>query len=246
MTSHGVVVDPPRTGGVLTSLVESGAVSAADAATLYQGLVKDTLRNVETSGGELTVFVPPPDTASTGDGETTEPAAELRALGVESLDDPDAVTIVEQTGGSKLARTADAIEWLTANTEEATVAVLDVRAPLLFRSVLDQAAMQLRRHDVVIAPSPHGRAAYLGLAESLDASDTEPALGIEALVAQATRANLSVGFLPVQPFLESTRDLAGLRSLLRARATADHVVPVHTFNALQELSVFDAESPQVD
>ena len=55
MTTHAVLLDPPRPGFVLPDLVAESPLSASEAADLYAAMASDVLRTVERSGGGLLV-----------------------------------------------------------------------------------------------------------------------------------------------------------------------------------------------
>lgn len=237
MTTIVVVVDPPREGLVLPALVESSRVTPGEATELYAATVKDSMRAAADSGGEVLVNYRRdedlPEAYRTG--ESVE--AVVRSLAGQALDDPDETRFEVQVGSSYEARVGNTVTHLLRDEEVGSVAVLDGTAPTVTRTVLDSAAMKLRRTEAVIGPALAGRVSYLGLTESIDfaGSFDPPELG--NLVGKVVDAGLVVDFLPIHPTVRSVDGLDTLYAVLEAQQRADRRVPAFTMDVLNRLDL---------
>lgn len=246
MTVHALVVDPPRPGLALPALVSSDeaddsgqGLGASGAAALAEAMIQDAAVGAENSGGDLLVNHPTESQLPEAHRTGTDPATELRVLFDEALSDPDAVRFEPQVGSSFDARVGNTVTHLLREEDADSVAVLDGRAPTLDRTVLDSAAMKLRRSEAVLAPAPApaGGVAYLGLTEPIDFADawSPPALG--TLVDRALDAGHDVDFLPMHPRVDDPSGLASLVGVVEARRVAGRRVPEHTAAAIASLGI---------
>jgi len=109
MTVLAVLATPPRPGLVLPELAETTPLSEADAAELYEAMLRDTLLAVDRSGGELLVNYLPDDELPEAYRTDIDPAAELRAITAETLDDVSDVRFEPQVGSTVSARVGNTI-----------------------------------------------------------------------------------------------------------------------------------------
>jgi hypothetical protein len=212
--------------GALPALPESAPVSPAEAADLYRAAFRDALLAAENSGGELLVNYPE-------DGEDI--ARELVA-GAEGLAESDTRFEV-QVGSSFSARAGNAVTHLLREEGEASVAVLDGRAPLLAHTEIDSAAMRLRRDEAVLAPGPEGAVAFAGFRETPDFEGAWEPPALTTLARRCADSGLSVGFLAHQPTLHTAAGLASLVAAVEAGRSADRALPTHFAAALDELGL---------
>lgn len=234
MTVYALLVEPPIEGGVLDSV---DVLAADEAVKLAEAMLKDTMRNVEGTGGDLLVNYPPATEVPETGRNHEPPEAALRDLAAEALDDPTEVRFEVQVGDTYAERAGNTATHLLEEEDADTVAIMDGRSPTLLRTVLDSAAMKLRRNDVVIAPAAGGRVAYVGLRQSIDfARGLQPPL-VESLAETATRAGLSVDFLPLHPTVTTDAELATLIASVRARTTADRIAPEFTAAVIEDLGL---------
>lgn len=242
MTVHALVVDPPRPGLALPELHAAqgrsdGVLAPAEAATLAGAMIRDAAVAAEESGGDLLVNYPPesqlPETSRTG----TAPEAELRELLAEVLSDVDTVRFEPQVGSSFDARVGNTVTHLLREEGASSVAVLDGRAPTLERTALDSAAMKLRHSEAVVAPSPGGGVAYLGVSEPFDFAGAWEPPALRTMVDRALAAGHGVDFLPMHPRVDGPAGLASLVVLVQARRAAGRTVPEHTAAAIDRLDL---------
>lgn len=76
MTVITLFVDPPRPGLVFPDLVEQSALSAGEAAELYQAIFQDLLLSATASGGDVLINYRPDDLLPTKFTDESESAAE--------------------------------------------------------------------------------------------------------------------------------------------------------------------------
>jgi glycosyltransferase A (GT-A) superfamily protein (DUF2064 family) len=230
MTTVAVLVDPPRPGHVLPGLAETSPLTEQEAADLYAAMAKDLVTAVEKSGGELLVNYRP-ETAVPGDGDAE---AEVRAL-VEDAGVADARLEV-QVGETFAGRVGNTVTHLLENEGVNSAAAVEPTTPFLTRQHVDEAAMKLRRREVVLGPGTEGRVHYAGFTDTLDFTDAYAAPALETLTDRARDVGHEVDFLPQLTVLETGRDLANVVSLLHARQRADRLVPTH---AAETIAAFD-------
>ena len=229
MTVVAVLADPPRPGLAAGRIADSSPLSSAEAASLAAAMLKDTLRAVEASGGDLLVNYRPDDLLPDRHVDPDESAAAaLRSLADDALDDPDAARFEVQVGSTRSARAGNTVTHLLEEEGVQSAAVVRGDAPLVRRSTIDSAAMNLRTNEVVLGPSTDGRVYYAGFTAPIDFEAAFAAPEVETLVDGANDAGHDTAFLPMQPTVRTGADLATLVSAIRARWQAGRVVPEHT------------------
>ncbi|WP_144903235.1 glycosyltransferase family protein [Halobellus captivus] len=229
MTVVAVLADPPRPGCSLSRLAETSPLSESEAAALADAMLRDTLRAVERSGGELLVNYRSDDLLPDAAVDPEEPAEEaLRAIVDDALDEPEAARFEVQVGSTLSARAGNTVTHLLREEGVQSAAVLRGDAPFVLRSTIDSAAMKLRTNGVVLGPSTNGRTYFAGFKSPIDFYGAFAAPEVETLVDGANDADLDVGFLPMQPTVRTGGDLATLVSTIRARWQAGRVVPERT------------------
>ena len=249
MTVVAVLADPPRPGLALPTLADTSPLSEAEAAALAAAMLKDTLRAVEASGGELLVNYRPdnllPD-AHVDPGVSAE--AELRSVAEDALRDPEAARFEIQVGSTPSARAGNTATHLLEQEAVQSVAIVRGDAPLLRRSTVDSAAMKLRTNEVVLGPSTDGRVYYAGFTAPIDFEGAFTTPELETLVDRANDAGVDTEFVGMLPTVRTGADLATLVSSIRARWQAGRVVPEHTAEFVVETGltvVGDGDEPAV-
>lgn len=238
MTTVAVLLDPPRAGTVLTRLAETSPLSDDEAASLYAAMARDVVGAVDDSGGDLLVNYRP-ESDVPGDGDA---AAEVRALVSDAVvGDP---RLEVQVGSTFAGRVGNTVTHLLESEGVDSAAVVAPTAPLLGRAQVDQAAMKLRRHEVVLGPSTGGRVYYAGFGEAIDFADAYAPPAVETLTDRARDPDFAVDFLPVLPVVETGADLATVASLLRARQRAGLTTPVETVETLNGFDLVCEPGPE--
>lgn len=237
MTTVAVLCDPPRPGLVLSDLVETSPLTETEAADLYTAMLRDVVRAVAGSGGELLVNYRPdgslPEAHQTGaDVETA-----LRDVVAAVLDDPDDARFEPQVGETFAGRAGNTVTHLLERESVNTAAVVEPTAAFLSRGEVDNAAMKLRRSEVVLGPTTGGRVYYAGFAEPVDFTDAYASPAVETLTDRGVDAGHEVDFLPSLPVVETGEDLASALTLLRAHQRADRPVPPHLATRLTDLGL---------
>ncbi|WP_066417589.1 DUF2064 domain-containing protein [Halorubrum aethiopicum] len=228
MTVVVVFANPPREGLVATGLAESTPLSTAEAADLYEAAFRDAVLAVDRSGGDLLVNYPDEEAIPEPHRTDTPPEAELRTIVADTLGGTGDVRFERQVGSSFGARAGNTVTHLLREENADSVAVVTPTAPLLSRTVVDSAAMKLRTNEVVIGPSTRGRAYYAGFAEPIDFEGAFDAPTLPTLAARGRDAGLDVEFVGSLPSLETRADLLDTVPLLRARFSAERIVPDYT------------------
>lgn len=229
MTVVAVLADPPRPGLALPHLADTTPLSEADAAALAAAMLKDTLRAVEASGGELLVNYRPDDLLPEDHVDPERSAeSELRSVAEEALNDPETTRFEVQVGSTPSARAGNTATHLLEQEDVQSVAVVRGDAPLLRRSTIDSAAMKLRTNEVVLGPSTDGRVYYAGFTAPIDFEGSFTPPEVETLVDRANDAGVDTEFIGMLPTVRTGSDLATLVSSIRARWQAGRVVPEHT------------------
>jgi len=248
MTTIAVMADPPREGLVATDLAATSPLTEAEAAELYAAMLKDVFVAVTRSGGDLLVNYRPDDLLPAEHVTDTPAEAELRALVAAALDDPGDARLEPQVGSTFDARAGNTVTHLLREEGVNSAAVVEGSAPFLTRPLVDNAAMKLRRSEVVLGASTRGRAYYAGFTEPVDFADTFTAPELETLTARGRDAGHEVDFIPIQPVVETGDDLVDALPLLNARVDAERAVPVHTATVADELGLrvaYDEAEPRV-
>lgn len=243
MTLHVLAVDPPRPGLALPELTTDGGLGAEAVVRLAEALIQDAAVAAADSGGELLVYHPTDDQLPAAHRTETAPVDELRALLETALPAGDDVRFEPQGGSSAGARVTNAATHLLQEEDEASVAVLDGRAPTLDRAALDSAGMKLRRSEAVIGPAPNGRATYLGLTEPMDLEGAWGPPQLNPLVERAVEAEYGIDFLPMHPRVDGPAGLASVVALIEAWRAAGRRYPSHTAAAIDDLDLQVTASP---
>jgi glycosyltransferase A (GT-A) superfamily protein (DUF2064 family) len=251
VTVIAVLADPPRPGLALPALAGDGPLSEEEAAELYAALLRDTVRAVDNSGGDLLVNYRAdedlPDEHAAGEsGRSAE--AELRALVADELGGTGDARFEVQVGSSRAARAGNTVTHLLREEGVASAAVVPGTAPLLFRATIDSAAMKLRRSETVLGPATEGRFYYAGFTDPVDFDDAFAVPALETLTDRATDAGNAVDFLPTGPLLETPADLRTVLPILESRVAAEQIVPVDTATFVRDHGlrvVAGADGPEV-
>lgn len=234
MTVVAVFADPPRAGLAFPRLPETAPLSAGEAVTLYEAALVDTCRAVTTSGGDLLVNYRPdgslPDDHRRGDGTAV---AQLR----ESLAEFDDVRFEPQVGETFAGRVGNTVTHLLREEDATSAAAVDPSAAFLSRSVVDNAAMKLRRGEVVLGPAPDGRVYYAGFTHLVDFTDAYASPALSTLTDRALDSGFDADFLPMLPVVETGPDLARALVHLRARERAGRPIPSALAEAVDELGL---------
>ena len=228
MTVIVVLALPTRDGLVLPDLPETSPLSSTAAADLYAAMLADTFRAVERSGADLLINYPETEQLPAAHQTDTDPVAELRALATDTVADTDDVRFEPQVGSTFSARAGNTVTHLLREEDAASVAVVRGTAPLLSRTLIDEAAMKLRTNEVVLGPTTESRTYYAGFTEPIDFSEAFTGIELQRLADCAADADLATEFLPPSPAVETGGDLRTLVAQLRARVTAERVVPERT------------------
>lgn len=225
MTTVAVFASPPEEA--LPDLADATPLTDAEVADLYTAMYRDVCRAVETSGGELLVnYRSVEDLAGYDDDGAVEAA--LREAVVPALAAPESARFEVQVGSTFDARVGNTVTHLLEREEVKTAAVVEPTAPFLARQTIDNAAMTLRRNDVVLGPARDGRVYYAGFGAPVDFANAFDAPAVETVTERGVDAGLEVGYLESQPVVETAADLATAVALLRAHARAGRNRPERT------------------
>ncbi|MFW5938153.1 MAG: DUF2064 domain-containing protein [Halanaeroarchaeum sp.] len=236
MTVAVALVDPPREELVLPTVVEETPLTAADAVTLYEAMLADFFETITETNADVLVNYP---TADQVPGEDADPEREIREIATGVL---DAATVRDlrfevQVGSSPSAQIGNAITHLLRDEGESSALFVDHRVPLLDRSIVDQAAITLRRSDTVIGPAADGEVYLAGFTDLIDFTDVLEDGPLETLVERSNDAGSPVDFVRRRDVVTDARTLGTIVSLLRARRNAGAKVPAHTVRAIDELGL---------
>jgi glycosyltransferase A (GT-A) superfamily protein (DUF2064 family) len=232
MTTVAVLADPPRPGLVLPRLIETTPLSADDTAALYTAMLRDVCRAVDGSGGDLLVNYRPDDALDVSGPADSE--TELRDVVASVTED---VRYEVQVGESFAGRAGNTTQHLLDTEETPSVAVVEPTSGLLTRQVIDEAAMKLRRREVVLGPATRGRVYYAAFTDPIDFQDAYSPPALRTLTDRAVDAGHDVDFLRTLPVVETATDLAELLLTVDVRDRAGRAVPVHTQAVLSDLSI---------
>ncbi|WP_336359555.1 hypothetical protein [Haladaptatus sp. ZSTT2] len=227
MTTVAVLADPPRPGLVLTELAETTPLSEEETADLYAAMLKDVLRAVENSGGELLVNYRADEDLPEEHQTAQSVESELRDLADECLKSPADARFEVQVGQTFSGRVGNTLTHLLDREEVQTAAAVEPTAMFLTRKEIDNGAMKLRRHPVILGPSTDGRVYYAGFDDPInfEAAYTQPA--VETLTDRGLDAGFEVDFLPNLPVVETASDLVTALTLINARKKAGRIYPRH-------------------
>lgn len=234
MTTVAVLVDPPRPGLVLPRLAATAPLSEPEVARVYAAMAADVVRAVEASGGDLLVNYRPADALPAPHADVDAEAAVRDVLADAEVED---ARLEVQVGETFAGRAGNTATHLLETEDVQSVAIVEPTAPFLTRQHVDQAAMKLRRSEVVLGPATDGRVHYAGFREPIDFADAYAPPAVETLTDRARDVGHAVDFLPLLPVVETGRDLASVVTLMNARRRADRIVPAHTAAAVDDLGV---------
>ena len=236
MTVAVALVDPPREGVVCSDIVEETPLSPAAGVALYEAMLADFFATTAKTTADVLVNYPAPEMLPGDDGD---PAEEIRAVAERVLeeDDLEHVRFEVQVGSTPSARIGNALTHLLRDEEEHSAAFVDHRAPLLDRSVVDQAAIALRRNDTVVGPATDGGLYLAGFTEPIDFADVLRGSPLENVVSRATAEDHDVDFVRRREVVRTPRDLKTLVSLLRARRMAGRPMAAYTTAQIEEIGL---------
>lgn len=237
MTVVAVFADPPWEGLALSSLAESSPLSEAEAADLYAAMLKDVAVAADRSGGELLVNYRAEEDLPAGVGGDEAAEAAVRATVSEALGGLGDVRFEEQIGSTESARIGNTVTHLLREEGKESVAAVRPTAAFLSRSLVDTAAMKLRRSPVVLGPAPEGRTYFSGFKQPIDFADVYGENELETVTRRARDADLDVDFLRLLPAVERGADLRTALPLLAARRAAERSVPGHTAGFVADLGL---------
>jgi len=235
VTTIAVLVDPPRPGLAFDRLAATSPLSDAECADLYAAATRDVCRAVAESAGDLLVNYRPDEALSErfrdpdADAET-----ELREVVDPVAEDARFEVQVGETFAGRAGNTATHLLETEGND---SVAITTPNAPLLTRRQVDEAAMKLRRSEVVLGPAPDGRVYYAAFRDTIDFEDAYAAPALGTLTDRALDAGNDVDFLTRLPVIGHGRDLADLLVTLRTRRKSGRTVPEYTADALEGLGL---------
>lgn len=227
MTTVAVLVDPPREGLVLSALPDATPLTEGDVTDLYTAMIRDVVKAVEGSGGDLLVNYRSDDALPADHTREESAEAAVRAVVRPVLSDPDAARFEVQVGGPFASRAGNTATHLLEQESVQSVAIVEPTAPFLGRTEIDSAAMKLRRSEVVLGPAPDGRVSYAAFTAAIDFQDAYAAPAIGTLATRAQDVGYDVDFIPMLPVVQTGRDLAGALSLVDARRRVGRSVPEH-------------------
>ncbi|MFB6176595.1 MAG: hypothetical protein ABEI99_05540, partial [Halobaculum sp.] len=107
-------------------------------------------------------------------------------------------------------------------------------APLVRRSTIDSGVMKLRSNETVLGPTTTGGVYFTGFTDTIQFGEAFADPAVETLTDRATDADNDVDFLQTQATIDSARGLTALLPILRARVTAERVVPAETATFVHE------------
>jgi glycosyltransferase A (GT-A) superfamily protein (DUF2064 family) len=234
MTVVAVLADPPREDVVLPRLPDTSPLSSGEAADLYEAMLKDVVTAVAGSGAELLVNYRDDEDLPEGDVRSE---ARLRAVVADALGDADEARFEVQVGSSYAARAGNTVTHLLEGEGVQSAAVLSPNAPVVDRKEIDNAAMKLRRNEVVLGPADDGRTYYAGFTDTVDFENADTPPVLETLTDRGVDAGHEVDYLPMLPVVETGRDLVSVVSVVRARTRAGRIVPEHTATFIAALGL---------
>jgi hypothetical protein len=240
-----LIADAPVEGVACSDIVAETDLSPADGVELYQALLKDVFETLAESTVDVLVNYPAPDDLPPDVEPEMAPEVALKGL-AGAVVDPDRLEDFRfevQVGSSFSAKAGNAITHLLRDEEQHSAAVLRPCVPRLVRSVVDEAAIKLRRNDVVLGPARDGRVYFAGFTELIDFTDVFETNAQETIAGRAGEKGLTVDFARERAMLESARDLRSVVMRLRAEMLAGNPVPEHLWTFVEDrgLSVENGE-----
>lgn len=189
---------------------------------LFHAACADAASAVEESGGELYLAITTQE-PPTGQRDARAFADEL----ADTVLDEDA-TILDVPGEDGVPDTTQTLASVRADSDAASVAVLDPRVPLIGRQHLDTAAMRLRRNDVVIGPTPTGGCYFVGTSLAADALPRVWDTDIDATTRALAETDNALGFIAILPRLAHADTISGITALVNAFNRSDQSVAPFT------------------
>ncbi len=211
-------------------LAATSPLTEAECADLYAAAVRDVCAAAANSGGDLLVNYRPDD-ALPGEGDSE---AELRAVVSDVAED---ARFEVQVGETFAGRAGNTVSHLLETEETPSVAATRPESLFLTRQHIDEAAMKLRRSDVVLGPAPEGRVYYAGFREPVDFENAYEPPALATLTDRALDAGHDADFLPEVPVVETGGDLANALVAIRTRRKAGRLVPSHVADRLEGLGL---------
>jgi len=228
MTTVAVLADPPVERAVLSSLTPT-PLSATDTVQLYEALLADVCETVQHGEGELLV-----NYRSADQTPVENPERVLRTLLDDELPKPGAARYEPQVGESYSGRVGNTLTHLLEEEGEQTVAVVEPTAALFRREHLGTAMMKFRSSDVVLGPTPSGGVYFAGFTKTIDFEDAYKTPALETIANRAVDSGHAVDFLPTTPTVVDEESLKMLVTHVRARLTAQRLVPARTAARITE------------
>lgn len=250
MTVVVLMADAPVEGVACRQLVEETPLSESDGVELYRAVLTDIFGTLAESTVDVLVNFPAPDDIPEGVTLDEQPEATLRALAGTVVDPErlDDFRFEVQVGSNFSAKAGNAITHLLRDEEYHSAAVLRPCVPRLVRSVVDEAAIKLRRNDVVLGAAGDGELYYAGFTDLIDFTDVFEENAVEEVSGRAGEEGLTVDFARDMDVLHSARDLRTIVTRLRAEVLAGKAVPEHLWTFIEEtgLRVQDGEVEMVE
>lgn len=247
MTQVVLMTDAPVEGVACRDLVDETPLSPADGLALYTALLKDVFETLAESTVDVLVNYPGVDDLPAHADPDRRPEVALRAL-AGTVVEPDRLEDFRfevQVGSDFSAKAGNAITHLLRDENRTSASVLRPCVPRLVRSVVDEAAIKLRRNDVVLGPAGDGDGDvyFAGFVEPIDFEDAFEENALETIASRAGEAGLTVDFAREREVLHSARALRTVVTRLRAALLAGNPVPEHTWSFIEErgLRVEDGE-----
>ncbi len=232
MTVVAVLADVPEESGALAALTEETPLSESAATELYRAGLRDVVRSVAASGGDLLVNYRP-----RGDPDATEERIrEVVAPALEGVDRADPRYEV-QVGETPSGRAGNTVTHLLEEESVKSAAVVHPTAPLLGRTHVDEAAMKLRNSEVVLGPAVGGAVYYAGFTAPVDFETAFAPATVETLTDRARTADHDADFLATVPKIDTPAGLASTVALVRAKGAADRAVPGFTAEVFDRLGL---------
>ena len=237
MTIVVVIADPPVDGaGVCEEIVAETELTPADGVELYAAVLKDVFTALAESTVDVLINYPPREDLPEGAELQRSPEAILRGL-AGSVVDPDRLEDFRfevQVGSDFSATAGNAITHLLREEERASASVLRPCVPRLVRSIVDEAAIKLRRTDVVLGPAGGGDVYFAGFTQPIDFAGVFEESALEEIAARAGADGLTVDFVRDREVLDAARDLGSVVTRFRAQQLAGKPVPTHVWSFIED------------
>lgn len=238
MTVITLFVDPPRPGLVFPDLVEQSALSAGEAAELYQAIFQDLLLSATASGGDVLINYRPDDLLPTKFTDESEPAAEkISQIAASTIETLDNIRFEVQIGSTQSARVGNTVTHLLDKEDHSSVGILQPTVASISRSDLDSAAMKQRRADVVIGPGQANTIYYAGFSTPIDFSGVFDSSPLASVIQGANDADLKISLLDMHPVLSDIQGLKTYISHAHARKRAGLPFAEHTVDVIETLDL---------